>query len=49
MPHSMPRFFRTAGEFRSWLAKHAGTERELIVGFRELGRAAGVDVAGIGR
>ncbi len=34
---SMPRFFRTAGDFRSWLAKHAGTERELVVGFYKLG------------
>ena len=34
---SMPRFFRTAAEFRSWLAKHAGTERELIVGFHKVG------------
>jgi uncharacterized protein YdeI (YjbR/CyaY-like superfamily) len=33
----MPRFFKTAAAFRSWLAKHAGTERELIVGFHKLG------------
>lgn len=33
----MPRFFRTAAEFRSWLEKHAGTERELVVGFHKVG------------
>lgn len=37
MPPSMPRFFKTAGDFRSWLAKHAGTERELVVGFYKVG------------
>jgi uncharacterized protein YdeI (YjbR/CyaY-like superfamily) len=33
----MPRFFKTAAAFRSWLAKHAGTERELTVGFYKRG------------
>jgi uncharacterized protein YdeI (YjbR/CyaY-like superfamily) len=28
-----PRFFRTAAEFRRWLATHHATERELLVGF----------------
>ena len=28
-----PRFFKTAAEFRRWLAAHHATERELIVGF----------------
>jgi uncharacterized protein YdeI (YjbR/CyaY-like superfamily) len=27
------RFFRTAAEFRRWLAEHHATERELLVGF----------------
>jgi len=29
----MPTFFKTAAEFGAWLAKHAATESELIVGF----------------
>lgn len=28
-----PQFFETAAAFRSWLARHAGTATELIVGF----------------
>ena len=28
-----PRFFRTASEFRRWLAAHHATARELLVGF----------------
>lgn len=36
----MPTFFKTAAEFGAWLAKHAATESELIVGFykRDSGR-----------
>jgi len=33
----MPTFFETAAEFSAWLAKHAVTESELIVGFYKRG------------
>ena len=33
----MPRFFKTADVFQAWLAKHSGSESELIVGFYKLG------------
>lgn len=32
-----PRFFETAGEFRAWLEAHAGTARELLVGYAKVG------------
>ncbi len=32
-----PRYFRTAAEFRQWLAGHHGTDRELLVGFYKKG------------
>jgi len=28
-----PRYFKTPGEFRRWLAAHHATERELLIGF----------------
>lgn len=31
-----PTYFATAAAFRRWLAKHAATERELIVGFHKV-------------
>jgi uncharacterized protein YdeI (YjbR/CyaY-like superfamily) len=36
----MPTFFKTAAEFRGWLARHGAIELELVVGFykRESGR-----------
>ncbi|MDB5875206.1 MAG: bacteriocin-protection protein [Ramlibacter sp.] len=36
----MPTFFKTPAAFRAWLAKHAKTEQELVVGFykRDSGR-----------
>ncbi len=33
----MPTFFETAVRFRAWLAKHAASESELIVGFYKRG------------
>lgn len=33
----MPVFFATAAEFRAWLARHAATESELVVGFYKVG------------
>lgn len=32
-----PRYFETAAAFRAWLAAHAHTERELLVGLRKRG------------
>lgn len=32
-----PTFFATAGEFRAWLAAHAATHAELLVGFHKVG------------
>ena len=34
---SVTTFFKTAEAFRAWLSKHAGTARELVVGFHKLG------------
>ena len=31
----MPRFFKTADAFRTWLARHSGSESELVVGFHK--------------
>ena len=33
----MPKFFATAAEFGSWLAKHSAAETELVVGFYKRG------------
>jgi uncharacterized protein YdeI (YjbR/CyaY-like superfamily) len=30
---NVPTFFKTPAQFRAWLAKHAATESQLIVGF----------------
>ncbi len=35
-PSATPRFFSTAQAFRDWLAHHAATETELIVGFHKV-------------
>jgi len=32
-----PTFFRSAAAFRSWLARHHASERELLVGFQKVG------------
>ena len=31
-----PKFFSSAAEFRAWLKKHGGSEKELIVGFHKV-------------
>jgi uncharacterized protein YdeI (YjbR/CyaY-like superfamily) len=31
----MPRFFRSAAEFRAWLEKHHGRSQELVLGFHK--------------
>lgn len=36
-----PRFFRSAGAFRTWLEKNHATERELIIGFYKKGSRRG--------
>ena len=32
-----PKFFKTAKHFNDWLAAHAATELELLVGFYKVG------------
>ncbi len=34
---SEPVYFATKEEFRAWLARHAGTATELVVGFHKVG------------
>ena len=36
-PHTEARYFASAADFRDWLAQHAGTAGELLVGFHKVG------------